>query len=182
MKISFNLADEDLQRYRQVMQGVGSAARQIPEDFIVDAARAVLTQARSANPVQFLALRFASLELLIEMLEDTDWNLRGEDRERVMNALAYFANPREVIPDSALRFLDAAIMVELICRDLKHELAAYQEFRKYRQQRAAPADEARRRSMEKKRARLHERMRARRKHEMSRPDSRWRHFFSLLGI
>ena len=182
MKISFDLAEADLQRYRQVMQGVGSAARQISEGSIVDAARAVLAQARSANPVQFLALRFANLQLLIEMLEDADWNLGGEDRERVMNALAYFADPREVIPDSTLRFLDAAIMVELICRDLKHELAAYREFRKYRQKHVTPLDEARRRAMEKKRIRLQDRMHLRRKQEMSRPGSRWRHFFSLLGI
>ena len=183
MKISFNLAEADLQRYRQVMLGVGSAARQIPEGVIIDAARSVLSEARGANPVQFLALRFASLELLIQMLEDADWNLGGEDRERVMNALAYFANPREVIADSSLRFLDAAIMVELICRDLKHELAAYQEFRKFRQKRAAaPVNEARRRVMEKKRAQLHERMHARRKQELSHPASNWRHFFSLLGI
>lgn len=183
MKLSFTLADADLQHYRQVMQGVGTAARQLQESSILEAARTVLAQAESANPVQFLALRFASLRRLIEMLADAQWNLAGQDRERVLNALAYFSNPGEVLPDSSTRFFDAAIMVELICRDLKHELVAYEAFCRYRDKYAQGAlNESQQRAFEKQRERLQTRMHERRHREMTHPASHWRQLFSLLGM
>ena len=51
-----------------------------------------------------------------------------------MSALAYFAEPEDLIPDDipGLGFLDDAIMIELICRELRHEIEAYQDFRDYR--------------------------------------------------
>jgi hypothetical protein len=183
MKLSFTLVDADLQHYRQVMQGVGTAARNLQESSILQSARTVLAQAESANPVQFLALRFASLRLLIEMLADAQWNLVGEDRERVFNALAYFSNPGEMLPDSSTRFLDAAIMVELICRDLKHELSAYEAFCSYRDKRGqASHNESQQRAFDQQRERLQARMHQRRQREMSSPASRWRQLFSLLGM
>jgi hypothetical protein len=162
---------------------VGTAARQLQESSILESARTVLARAESANPVQFLALRFASLRLLIEMLADAQWNLVGQDRERVLNALAYFSHPGEALQDSSTRFLDAAIMVELICRDLEHELVAYEAFCSYRNKREpASLNETQQRAFEKQRERLQTRMHERRQREMSRPASRWRQLFSLLGM
>ncbi|MEZ4293271.1 MAG: hypothetical protein R3E53_23125 [Myxococcota bacterium] len=43
--------------------------------------------------------RIAQLGKLTDMLEDADWRLEGEDRKRVLNALAYFADPDDLIPD-----------------------------------------------------------------------------------
>ena len=61
------------------------------------------------------------------MVEDEDWNLPPEDVTRVINALAYFANAKDLIPDDVpgLGFLDDAVMVDLVMRELAHEVKAY---------------------------------------------------------
>ena len=52
----------------------------------------------------------------------------------MLNALAYFAEPDDLIPDQipGLGFLDDAIMVELVVRELRHEIEAYEDFRVFR--------------------------------------------------
>ena len=52
----------------------------------------------------------------------------------MLNALAYFTEPEDLIPDHipGLGFLDDAIMIELVVRELKHEIEAYQDFCDYR--------------------------------------------------
>jgi len=86
-------------------------------------------------PPAFVAERLQKLRLLIDMLSDIEWRLPQAEANRVLNALAYFAEPEDLIPDEipGVGFLDDAIMIELICRELKHEIEAYQDFRDYRQ-------------------------------------------------
>ena len=69
------------------------------------------------------------------MLSDIEWRLPHQDATRVLNALAYFAEPEDLIPDHipGLGFLDDAIMIELVVRELKHELEAYRDFCDYRE-------------------------------------------------
>lgn len=64
------------------------------------------------------------------MLKDREWNLENEDRERVLEVLAYFADPNDIIPDDlpGIGFLDDTIMVDLASMDLAPELEAYAEF------------------------------------------------------
>jgi len=56
------------------------------------------------------------LEQLIQMLRDDEWRLEGRDRARILDALAYFVDPEDLIPDRlpGIGYLDDAIMVELI--------------------------------------------------------------------
>ena len=51
----------------------------------------------------------------------------------VVSALAYFADPHDLIPDSipGLGFLDDAIMVELVVLELQHEIEAFNDFIAY---------------------------------------------------
>src|SRR3546814_14557104 len=60
--------------------------------------------------------------------------MEDKDRQRVMSALIYFVDPKDVIPDQVevLGFLDDAIMIELCVRALRHELDAYDDFCEYR--------------------------------------------------
>src|SRR3546814_5597799 len=60
--------------------------------------------------------------------------MEDKDRQRVMSALLYFVDPKDVIPDQVevLGFLDDAIMIELCVRELRHELDAYDDFCEYR--------------------------------------------------
>ncbi len=103
------------------------------------------------------------------MLEDKDWRLEGADRKRVLNALAYFADPDDLIPDRVpgLGYLDDAIMVELVVQDLKHEIEAFDAFVAYRDERNkktdAPTD-----GLEKRRDSLQGRMRRRRQGDRAR--------------
>jgi uncharacterized membrane protein YkvA (DUF1232 family) len=57
----------------------------------------------------------------------------------VLNALAYFTEPDDLIPDHipGLGFLDDAIMVELVVRELEHEIEAYRDFCDFRESHTA---------------------------------------------
>jgi uncharacterized membrane protein YkvA (DUF1232 family) len=83
---------------------------------------------------QFVRDRLGRLNTLIEMLEDEEWALPEAERARVHTALAYFAEPCDLIPDhvTALGFLDDAIMVELVVEELRPELDAYEDFCRFR--------------------------------------------------
>ena len=107
------------------------------------------------------------------MLRDDGWNLPEEDRERVLSALVYFADPSDVIPDNipVLGFLDDAIAIEMCVRDLHHELDAYDEFCEYRQAEADrrgqdPATVGRADWLQSRRDELVDRMHRRRNREL----------------
>src|SRR3546814_3376761 len=80
---------------------------------------------------------------MIAMVRDQGWNMEDEDRQRVMSALVYFVDPKDVIPDhvEVLGFLDDAIMIELCVRGLRHELDAYDDFCEYRAHEATKRSE-----------------------------------------
>jgi hypothetical protein len=81
---------------------------------------------------------------MITMVEDTGFGLPDADRANVLAALAYFASPDDIIPDNVpvLGFLDDAIMIELCLQDLKHEIDAYDDFRRWRDDEATRRNES----------------------------------------
>jgi uncharacterized membrane protein YkvA (DUF1232 family) len=101
---------------------------------VVRAAHALLDQVNASRAPQFVRDRLGRLNTLIEMLEDEEWALPEAERARVHTALAYFAEPCDLIPDhvTALGFLDDAIMVELVVEELRPELDAYEDFCRFR--------------------------------------------------
>lgn len=68
-------------------------------------------------------------------MKDTEWDLSEVDRERVISAIAYFADPIDLIPDHipGIGFLDDAMFVEIIIRELRSEISAYGEFCRLRE-------------------------------------------------
>ncbi len=169
MKISFELSDKDLRYFRQVLKKVRKGRSAENEDVILREAETLLEEVAKTDAPQFVRHRIAQLGQLIEMLEDPDWRLEGEDRKRVLNALAYFADPDDLIPDRVpgLGYLDDAIMVELVVEDLKHEIEAFEAFvayRKERKKKKAASSEG----LEKRRASLQGRMRRRRRGDRER--------------
>ena len=169
MKISFELSDKDLKYFRQVLQKVRKGRNSDNEDVILHEAKSMLVDVKNTDAPVFIRSRIAQLSKLIEMIEDKDWRLEGSDRKRVLNALAYFADPDDLIPDRVpgLGFLDDAIMVELVVQDMKHEIEAFEAFVIFRKEKRKEQELTPER-LEKRRANLQGRMRRRRRGDRDR--------------
>ena len=116
-----------------------------------DVDRTLLREHLKLTPTE----RLERLEGMIRMLDDAEWRIEGAHRARVIDALAYFAEPVDLIPDQVpgVGFLDDAIMVELVVQDIRPELDAYADFCRYReeQRRSGLAPEAHRKRLEARR-------------------------------
>jgi uncharacterized membrane protein YkvA (DUF1232 family) len=168
LRISFELDDKDLKHFRLIMNEARKAAQRLPPEDIVAAAEGLLQDVSAVDAPGFIIERLNKLRLMINMLSDLEWRLPHQEASRVLNALAYFAEPEDLIPDSipGLGFLDDAIMIELVVRELKHEIDAYQDFCDYRQrlQRGGSNTTASRSGwLDERRKSLQSRMRRRRK-------------------
>lgn len=182
LEITFTLSDQDLSHFQKIVNRAKSALDHAHDaGAIEEAARQLVTDAKAGELPEFIGERIAKLEVIINMVSDEEWKLSADDRNRVLGALVYFCDPEDLIPDHipGLGFLDDAIYVELIIRELKNEIESYEEFYNFR-----IAEEVRRKEkgldpyvdreawLADKRASLHARMRKRRS---GRSDTRsWR--------
>ncbi len=134
LRVSFELDDDDLKHFRLIMQEARRAAARVPPEDIVEAAEDLLSTIGETRVPGFIAERMDKLRLMIGMLADIEWRLPQQDARRVLNALAYFTEPEDLIPDHipGVGFLDDAIMIELVVRELRHEIDAYRDFCDYR--------------------------------------------------
>jgi uncharacterized membrane protein YkvA (DUF1232 family) len=166
MKVSFELSASDIRYFRDRLKQVRKSDSSRDEQLVIRGAEKLLTDAVAAKPPDFVVERILRLEQLIEMLRDLEWRLEGRDRERILDALVYFVDPDDIIPDRVpgIGYLDDAIMIELVVRELKHEIEAYEDFCEYRKRNPKTEDEAR---LEARRESLQARMRRRRRRERS---------------
>jgi len=134
LRVSFELSSDDLTHFRLIMREARKALAHLAPEDIVAAAEKLLEKISSDSTPGFIQERIDKLRLMIRMLTDIDWRLPHDDATRVLNALAYFTEPEDLIPDHipGLGFLDDAIMIELVVRELKHEIEAYHDFCAYR--------------------------------------------------
>lgn len=130
LKITFKLGDEDLTHLKRVMREAAAAAQHKSHENIADAALAVVERVREAKPPAYILERVATLEQIGMMLQDADWRLPHSVKNRVCSALAYFAEPQDLIPDHipVLGFLDDAIIIEIVAREFEHEIQGYRGF------------------------------------------------------
>ena len=135
MRISFELDEEDLKHFRLIMDEARKANSRRPPEEIVAAAERLLESAEGSGAPGFIMERIEKLQLMTQMLTDIEWRLPHQEASRVLNALSYFCEPEDLIPDHipGLGFLDDAIMIELVVRELKHEIDAYGDFCSYRE-------------------------------------------------
>lgn len=167
LNISFDLSEGDLRHFDLIMTQARCAARETGVDAVLRAARKLLANARQDKPPQFVAKRLDNLETMVDMLSDQEWRLPKTEARRIVNALVYFVEPDDLIPDHipGLGFLDDAIMIELVARDMKHGIDAYRDFCRYRDELAATGDPTRKKELELKRQRLLARMTRRSKRD-----------------
>jgi uncharacterized membrane protein YkvA (DUF1232 family) len=160
LRVTFTLGARDLRHLRAVAERASARAGRRPERELTAAARARAAEVRKFTPPSYVLERVGRLEALIELLEDPDWDPPERVRGRVRAALAYFTDPDDLIADAVpgLGFLDDAIVIELLWLELRHELAAFETFARFRRRSgpAAAALAARRRTL---RAKLEERER-----------------------
>jgi len=134
LTVTFTLGERDVRHLRSVAERASARASQRPERAIALAARARAAELQKFHPPAYVLKRVADLEELIDLLEDADWNPPERVRQRVRAALAYFTDPDDLIADAVpgLGFLDDAIVIELLARELRHERAAYRAFARFR--------------------------------------------------
>ena len=128
MRIVLDLSDSDVRYFRNCLQTARQSATD--ESVVLGAATDLIAQVSAAAAPDYVSERIDKLAVLVQMLEDQRWRLTGSDRSRVLNVLAYFVDPDDLIPDRipGLGYLDDAIMVELVLQELRHELEAYAKF------------------------------------------------------
>ena len=173
LDITFTLSDDDLDHFQKIVDKAKSAMESTQSAAQIEAAaRQLIDDSRTAELPDFIASRLSKLEVVINMVGDAEWKLSDEERNRVLGALVYFCDPEDLIPDHipGIGFLDDAIYVELVIRELRAEIESYEEFCSFR-----ISEEKRRKDqgldpyvereawLADKRAALHTRMRKRRR-------------------
>lgn len=173
LDVSFSLNEHDLDHFRNVMRSAQQRASAVSEEEIVGKARTLLENVDEEKAPHFVLERLNKLRTMLGMLSDEEWPLETQERTDVVSALAYFYQPEDIIPDNTpvLGLIDDAIMIELVVRELKHELDAYEDFCEFRdtEERLKGKDISREDWLEAKRRELFARMRGRmnRRHRTS---------------
>jgi uncharacterized membrane protein YkvA (DUF1232 family) len=174
LKVEFELSDSDLDFFRQRLDQARESLGSADENRILAGVADMMDKARASHPPSFVTKRLDQLGPMLAMLEDKDWKLEGDDRKNVIDALAYFADPEDLIPDATpvLGYVDDAIMIDLVAASLSAELEAYADFVAHREDlKAAPAADLP--SLDEARNVMQSRMRRRRLR--SKAGGRWPH-------
>jgi uncharacterized membrane protein YkvA (DUF1232 family) len=183
LKVTFELSDEDLRFFAKKASVVTEQAANKEERELIGAAEKLVDNMAKESTPAFVTERVGKLRQMVDMLRDDLWQLAGQDRERVLKAIAYFAEPEDLIPDElpTIGFIDDAVMIELVVRELRHELEAYDDFCKVQKSRrrvATPTDREAWTALRRKQ--LQERMRRRRRRDRKSGTSGSGKVFSLF--
>lgn len=134
MRIVLELSEQDLKHFRQLARQAMESVKQADPEQVFAGAAKLLEEVEQSKASDFIRERLQQIRLLIDMLQDEGWGMQAVGRKRVLAALAYFNQPEDLIPDylPGIGYLDDAIMIELLARELKPEIDAYQDFIRFR--------------------------------------------------
>lgn len=145
LDITFTLSDRDLERFKTIVsKSKPAAGDQQSQGEIEKAAYKIVDVAMNSDLPDFIADRLLQLKVLLEMMRDEEWGLAEGDKARIISAMSYFADPIDLIPDHipGIGFLDDAMFVEIVIRELSEEIEAYNEFCDFRSSEEARLREA----------------------------------------
>ena len=167
LRVVFDLEDKDLSYFKASMNRAAAAAESAGEEDIISRAAKMIEQVSTPKTPVFVQQRMEKLARLIQMLQDAEWPLAAAERRNILAALSYFADPEDIIPDDVpvLGYIDDAIMIELVVKELKPEIEAFEDFCRFREGEVARkrSDKASRQDyLEARRRDLQQRMRRRR--------------------
>ena len=134
MEITIKLSSQDLDHFRSALRSSYSTKNAPDEETIIKRTRELIRQIRQSDAPEYIQERIGSLETLIGLLTDPIWKIPQQDRPKLLEALAYFAETNDLIPDEipGLGFLDDAFMIDIVCEDFKDEIEAYRDLCVYR--------------------------------------------------
>ena len=135
LDITFTLSDRDLERFKTIVgKAKTTASENQSQAEIEKAAYKIVDVAMNSDLPDFIADRLLQLKVLLEMMRDDEWGMNDEDKSRIISAMSYFADPIDLIPDHipGIGFLDDAMFVEIVIRELGAEIEAYNEFVDFR--------------------------------------------------
>src|SRR5262245_22032388 len=99
LKVSFQLSDADVEYLRSLIRQSKRSFKTTDGEAIATATRRLLGEMERAGVSDFVRERMDNLQNLCAMVEDSEWCLEADDRERVLGAMAYFCDPKDMIPD-----------------------------------------------------------------------------------
>jgi len=133
-KLTITLSNRDLRHFRRELKRARESISIADDEEILAAAADLVATLRRTELPDFVAERIEKLQMLHAMLTDPQWPLAEDERSPVLAALAYACDPEDIIPDDVpgIGMLDDAVMIELVFRELRHEIEAYEDFCAYR--------------------------------------------------
>ncbi len=144
MRVTLHLDEQDLVRFRGALARAEERAACAEACDIIEGAKHALDHLPIASAPGYVRARIADVQRLIIMLEDEDWLLPPAFQSAVLRTLAYFGDPEDLVPDEigVIGLLDDAILLDLLMRDLRGMLRAYEAFAAYREKRAVEQEGA----------------------------------------
>lgn len=138
------LGDAAVTRFNRLLAQIAPDAPSVSADQWVTLAR-WLQQQPQEQAVAILSERLGRAELLRRMLDDGDWDVRADTRERARMLTSYLQQVDDLIPDDQplVGHLDDALLVELSWPTFEGEFSDYADFCRYRtaeRPRGSPAE------------------------------------------
>ena len=120
-----------MQKFQEsINKGKLAVDNQESAEAIEQKAYELIELATDGNLPQFVHDRILKLQILLNMIRDTEWKLTEAEIQSIRGALYYFVDPDDLIPDHipGIGFLDDAMYAEIIVQELRTEIKMYQEF------------------------------------------------------
>lgn len=127
------LRDAAVQRFNHLLAQIAPNAPRVSADQLVTLARWLQEQPRE-HAIAILSERLARAEHLRRMLNDSDWDVCVDTRERARMLISYLRQVDDLIPDTEplLGHLDDALLVELAWPTFADETLDYGDFCRFR--------------------------------------------------